>query len=346
MDFKAKGLKVFLVVSCALVFGSTTAFSAEWQVPAEWKFLKFAGGAVAGAFTPLTAKISELINKNIPGVNASSTPGGGYSNMEALNAGKIQLGMCQTITVADVYYGLSEKYKGKELTNIRHLGNMHPAMYHIYAPKNSPIKNLCEEVSKKPLRIAVGPLGSSTYMCFERLLKVCGTSIKDLEARGGTAHKVYWAEGVNMMKDGHIDFMAHFISLRGAAVMDAASSPMGIRLLELSPQERARLMDELFGTVEYVIPKGIYPGVDRNYQTIAHGQPIVVNKDMPEELAYRITRVIWENLKEIRVLGSFAETIKLEDAFAGNTIPLHPGAERYYREKGLAIPPLKPVPKM
>ncbi len=344
MKSMSKSLKALMVIGCSVMLVATSASAQEWQVPAEWKFLKFAGGAAAGTFTPLTAKLSELINQNIPGVNASSTLGGGYSNAEAINSGKIQLAMDQATTLSDVYYGLSEKYKGKELKDIRYLASMHPAVMYIYVPKRSPIKDF-SEVARKPWRIATGPVGSFTYNFVETLLKVHGTSIKDLEQRGGTAHRVYYAEGVNMMKDGHLDVMTHFTGLHASVLMDAAAMPGGIRFLELAPEKQNQLMKELYGTTDYLLPKEMYPGIEKDYPTIAFFQPVIVHKDMPEELAYRITKVIWDNLKEIQAIGTFAKDIKLKTAFKGVTIPMHPGAERYYREKGMTVPSPKP-PKM
>ncbi len=335
-----KSLLACMVVVCALVLVATTSFAAEWKVPAKWKFIKFAGGAAAGSWTPLTAKIAELINQNIPGVNASSTLGGSYGNLTALDKNKMQMAMSQNPAVAECYYGLRDQ-KGRETKNIRWLGNMHYGAVHIFVPKNSPIKDI-SEIAKKPLRTVVGPAKSFNYMFSEYLLNLYGSSIKDLEARGGTASHVYQGPGVKMLKDGQLDYMAFHTGLFASMVMDAAASP-GIRFLEIGPEEKARLLKELPGMVEVTLPKGMYPGMEKDNHTVGSYFPILLNKNMPDELAYRITKVIWENLKEVQSVGAFGKAIKLETAFEGLSIPVHPGAERYYKEKGITIPPIPKV---
>lgn len=332
-----KSLLTCMVVGCTLSLVATGSFSAEWKVPDQWKFLKFAGGDAAGSFTPLSAKICEMINQKIPGANASSTLGGSYGNLPAVDKNKMQIALTQTTAVAEYYHGL-RGLKGKETKDIRWLAAMHYGAIHMFVPKNSPIKDI-SEIGKKPLRTVVGPANSFTYMFNDYLLSLYGSSIKDLVARGGTASNVYYGQGVDMLKNGQIDYMAFHTGLYASMVMDAATSP-GIRFLEVSPEEKAKVMKELVGMVEVVIPKDMYPGMDKDYQTFGTYFPIIISKDMPEELAYRITKVIWDNLKEIQSISAFAKDIKLENAFKGLTIPVHPGAERYYKEKGVTIPPL------
>ncbi len=218
---------------------------------------------------------------------------------------------------------------------------MHHGAIHIFVPKKSPIKDI-SEIAKKPLRTVVGPRKSFTWMFNDLLLRVYGSSVKDLEARGGTASNVYYGPGVKMLKDGQIDYMAFHTGLNASMVMEAATSP-GIRFLKLSPEKKKEVMTELLGSTEVVIPKDMYPGIDKDYPTFGFYFPIVVHKDMPEELAYRITKVIWDNLEEVQSVGAFGKAIKLKTAFMGMTIPMHPGAERYYKEKGMTVPPL---PKM
>ena len=345
MKPKRKMVLALLALSCVLVFTASTAISGEWQVPAKWKYIKFAGGAASGSWTPLTAKICELINKNIPGVQASSTLGATYGNLAALNKGQVQLAMTLSNALAECYYlidpgGLK---KVKQAPNIRFLGSMHYGAVHAFVRKDGDIYSFAD-LAKRPVSIMCGPMGSSAYFFNNLILKTYGSSIEDLEKRGGTVHKVYNAQGVKMMKDRKMDMVANHTGLHASWVMDAATSP-GIRFLEFEPEKRKALMEKLFGSVEVLIPKDMYPGVEKDYHTFGYYFPIAVHKDMPDELVYRITKVIWENLKEIQSIGAFGKGIKWETCFAGNTIPIHPGAERDYKEKGLTIPPLPDMSK-
>jgi len=345
MEGLKKSFAILLALCFAVVVNASIGYAKEWKVPAEWKYIKFAGGAASGSWTPLTAKVCELINKNVPGVQASSTLGATYSNLAALNKGQVQMAMTLSNALAECYYlidpgGLK---KVKQTPNIRFLGSMHMGALHAFVRKDSDIYHF-SDLAKRPVRIICGPMGSSAYFFNNLILKTYGSSIEDLEKRGGTVHKVYNQQGVNMMKDRKMDMVANHTGLYASWVMDAATSP-GIRFLEFEPEKGKALMEKLFGSVEVVIPKDMYPGIEKDYHTFGYYFPIAVHKEMPEELAYRITKVIWENLKEVQSIGAFGKGIRWETCFAGNTIPIHPGAERYYKEKGLTIPPLPDMSK-
>ena len=149
-----KGLLASVLVGCLLILVVTPAFSGEWKVPEKWKFIKFAGGSAAGSWTTTSAKICELINKQIPGITASSTTGASGSNLRAVNEGEMQLAFTTVDVLANWYYGLRGR-KGKKMPkDIRFLGSMHYALAYIFTPKSSDIKDP-SEIAKKPLRIAV-----------------------------------------------------------------------------------------------------------------------------------------------------------------------------------------------
>jgi TRAP transporter TAXI family solute receptor len=324
----------------ALTFSSVTAFSADWQVPTKWKYIKFAGGAASGSWTPLTAKVCELINKNIRGVQSSSTLGSTYGNLASLNSGQVQMAMTLSNALAECYYRIDPGglKAVKHAPDIRFLASMHYGALHAFVRKDSDIKSF-SDLAKRPVSIISGPMASSAHFFNNLILKTYGSSIEDLEKRGGIAHKVYNQQGVNMMKDGKLDMVANHTGLYASWVMDAATSP-GIRFLEFEPDTQKQLMEALYGSVDIVIPKDMYPGIEKDYHTFGYYFPIAVHKNMPDELSYRITKIIWENLKEIQSIGAFGKDIKWETCLAGNTIPIHPGAERYYKERGVSIPPL------
>lgn len=91
MKLMGKRLSVSMLIGCLLVLVANTAYSGEWKVPAKWRFVKIAGGSARGSFTPVTARLADLINKQIPGVTASSTIGAMFSNAIAIEQGKMQV---------------------------------------------------------------------------------------------------------------------------------------------------------------------------------------------------------------------------------------------------------------
>jgi len=339
MKARKRNSLVLTGLVCVLFLFASVAVAAEWKVPEDWKYFRIAGGSASGSMAPTTAKIAELLNKNIPGIKASGTLGGVIGNIKGINQGKMQMAFASSNSIAPLFYNMNlEGFPQPDTpcNNMRFLFSLNYGAYHIYTPKNSSIKEL-REIATKPVRIAVGTPGSNTYLFNKLLLELYGTSMEDLEKRGGTVHKVLYGQGVEMMKNGKVDLLAHHTSLNASMVMDAATSP-GIRFLEIEPVLRKKFMDKYPGEVDIVIPKEMYPGIKEDYHTMGHYFQFLAHKKMPEELAYRITKAIWDNIGELQALGSFGKDMKWETALAGNAIPIHPGAERYYKEKGITIP--------
>jgi TRAP transporter TAXI family solute receptor len=340
MKSTKKRLLTSALVGCLSFLFTTTAFCGEWRPPKEWKFITFAGGVAAGSFTPISAKLCELVNKQIPGINAKSTLGHSYSNLKALDKNKIQIAYATAPVFTICYYG-QRKMKGHATKNIRFFGSTHYGPFYMIVPKDSDIKDL-SVLAKRPLRLAVGNPASANNTFNKAVFKAYGTSFKDMTARGGTIHKIESGPAGGMLRDGHLDLLMFTTAIRGAQVMELATT-LGIRFLELGPREKQSILKDIMGISDVTIPKDMFPGIKEDFHTVASFYSIFINKDMPEELAYRLCKAFWGNLREIQSVGAFGEYIKLENALSGMTIPLHPGCARYYKERGMTIPePQKP----
>jgi TRAP transporter TAXI family solute receptor len=338
MKSTKKSLLTSTLVGCLSFLFATTAFCGEWRAPKEWKFITFAGGVAAGSFTPISAKLCELANKQIPGINAKSTLGHSYSNLKAMDKNKIQICYAAAPIPTICHYGL-KKMKGQATKNIRLFGSTHYGPYYMIVPKNSDIKDL-SVLAKRPLRLAVGNPASANNTFNQAVFKAYGTSFEDMVARGGTIHQIESGPAGGMLRDGHLDLLMFTTAIRGAQVMELATT-LGIRFLELGPREKQSVLKDIMGISDVTIPKDMFPGIEEDFHTVASFYSIFINKDMPEELAYRLCKIFWDNLGEIQTLGAFGKYIMLENALKEVTIPLHPGCARYYKERGMTIPELK-----
>jgi hypothetical protein len=122
--------------------------------------------------------------------------------------------------------------------------------------------------------------------------------------------------------------------------MDIDTNP-GVRFLEFEPEMIDKLCKMIPGFVPVTIPAGSYRNLTKDYPTIGVYFQHYTHKDIPEDLIYKITKAFWDNEKEFQVLGPWGKMIKLETALRGVNIPVHPGAARFYREKGLQVPDVK-----
>jgi hypothetical protein len=153
----------------------------------------------------------------------------------------------------------------------------------------------------------------------------------------GKFSAVGYADGALLMKDKHIDFYALITFPPSAPFLDVGTFyPLSI--VTVKP-EILDTMCEKYGMVQMTIPAKTYPGQDDDVPMIGYGNQFIINKDMPEDLVYGIAKAMWENhTKFHQVQPKLNEHILLKNALLGATIPIHRGAYKYYKEKGLEIP--------
>jgi hypothetical protein len=297
------------------------------------------GVSTAGTMM-VAAKWAELINKKIPCVSASATTGSYVANALSVNQKRHTIGQGDPNTLNTAIKGLDEKFKGKEPKDLRFINAIHHGAFHIFVPKNHPIKAV-KEIATYPCRnvMVVSRLGG-TYSWVSKIFEGYGSSFEDLQKRGGSLAYVNYQDGVDMMKDGQSDIMLVHTTVPNSSVLDIDSNP-GIRFLEMEPEMIEKLCKMIPGFVPVTIPGGSYRNLTKDYRTIGVYFHHYTHKDLPEDLIYRITKVFWDNEKEFQALGPWGKAIKLETALRGVNIPVHPGAARFYREKGFQVPDIK-----
>ena len=280
----------------------------------------FPGGAV------LASIITDL---EIPGVHASPTIGGGVSNCRDVDANLAQIGFTYSGTALDAWEGRSpfeEKHR-----NLRFMAAQYLEPECIVSPVEAGIKTL-DDLRGKPF--SPGKEGFTGKLVFDRILEEAGISYDDL----GKCTLVGYSDGALLMKDKHIDFYAMIDMPPNAGFMDVDAF-LPITLLQL-PDDLMDIMVEKYGMVKWTIPAGAYSGVDKDVVEIGYGCGFYVNKDIPEDVVYQITKGLLENYQRMVDIqaAQFKEFIRPENALLAVAIPLHPGAYRYYVEQGMTIP--------
>jgi TRAP transporter TAXI family solute receptor len=187
---------------------------------------------------------------------------------------------------------------------------------------------------KKKLRLAISQAGSSDTWVLEQVLAAYKTSIAELEKAGFTFLRGNYAFQANQFKDKNADGVFTFLAIPGAAVTEA-SVGRRLKLIDFSPGALKYL--EPFGITTGKIPAGTYEKAanTKDVVTASSGSVITVHKDMPDDLAYRLTKAFNDNFEKARKIHSSMETYAIKDGPTGCGVPLHPGAARYYKEKGL-----------
>ncbi len=285
--------------------------------------------ASGGAWYPIGAVMSDIVSTSDLGISATvQTTGGGIENCKLTNNGDCEL----SITIGDLAYNAQngiDPYEGARMDNISCLfGGLSTGVMQVVLPGNSSIQTFADLKGKK---VAVGPAGGGAITCLSACLEYEGVSYSDI-----TPTYVSYDEGVTMMTDGHVDAAIVYGGIPTSAVSTLVASNTDFRLLALTEEEQSAILEEYTYFVPVTIPADMY---NQGEDVLTLGTPniVIVSSDMPEDVVYDLCSLFFtdENLEKIHNSQPSAKGLTLEKAATQTSIPLHPGAERFFQEKGL-----------
>ncbi len=311
-------------VQCISLLVVVFLFVVSSQTFAEKTDLKLMTGPMGGSWYPLGGAVSDAVQKAIPGVTLAVAPGGGVANVEAVQYKKCDLGFSNSSSAVDGVHGRSP-FK-KEMTDMRQLANLYPQYFQMVVTENSGIKSVADLKGKV---ISPGPKGHTGEFVARQVLKIHGLTYKDMSK----VHHVGYNDTVSLMKDGHCDGWLFCTTVPASAVMDLASTRK-IRLIGL-PDDKIQEMQKLnAGYVRRLIAKGTYQGVDYDVHGFGFFTHLIVNKDIPDDLVYKITKAMVDNLPRFETVVKAMEGLTAKDLAVDIGVPFHPGALKYYKEIG------------
>jgi len=317
-----KRIKAGVGIAIASVLVLSTA---AWAAP---KFISIATGGTGGAYFPIGAGLADIINKKLTGYNASAeVTAASKVNCIMVNDGKSDIALVLGDTLSYGYKG--EKLGGfsKPLTNLRVIANIYANTIQIVARKDSGVTKLADLKGKK---VSVGAPGSGTEINARQIFAAAGMSYADF----GRTDYLSFSESADQMKNRAIDVTLMSSGLPNPGIMDIATS-QDITLVPIAGELLKVLDKETPFFVPAVIPKGTYKGQDHDVSSVGIPNFLIVRGDLDENTVYEITKAMFENLDRLVQAHAAAKGIKLENAAKGLPVPLHPGAAKYYREKGL-----------
>jgi uncharacterized protein len=322
-----KSLGVFAAICCLMVFSALPVLAQ--QITLTWT----AGGAGGGWYS-IAGGIATIIKEADPDIVIKVIPGGGLQNPAVVASNGAEIGWGLPFLNAAAYMGMPPFEK--PLNELRALaGGMSMNYFHFYVDAESPL-NTMDEIfgQKKKVRLAISQAGSSDTWVLERVLDSYKTSIPDLEKAGFTFLRGNYAFQANQFKDRNADGVFTFLAIPGASVTEA-SVGRKLKLIDFSESSLKHL--EQFGITKGKIPAGTYESAanTRDVVTAVAGSVITVHKDMSDALAYRLTRAFNDSYENVRKVHSSMETYEIKDGPTGCGVPLHPGAIKYYKEKGI-----------
>jgi TRAP transporter TAXI family solute receptor len=289
------------------------------------QFVNILTGGTSGVYYPLGVALGKIYADKIPGVRTQvQSTKASVENLNLLQAGRGEIALALGDSVKSAWEADAEVGFAKKLDKLRGVAAVYPNVIQIVASQGSGVKTFADLKGKS---LSVGAPKSGTEVNARRIFEAMGMSYKDL----GKTEYLPFGESVELIKNRQLDATLQSAGLGVASIRDLASS-VPITMVAV-PADVAQKLGPPF--VATTIPANTYQGQTSDVPTLAVVNFLVTHAGVPDDVVYQMTKQLFENLDTMVAAHKAASAIKLENATHGMPIPLHPGAERYYREKGL-----------
>ena len=307
-----------LLAATALTLAAAASHAAE--------FINVLTGGTSGVYYPLGVALSQIYAKAIPDAKTTvQVTKASAENLNLLQSGKGEVAFTLGDAFSDAWKGDEEAGFKMPLKKLRTLAAIYPNYIQIVASADAGIKTLSDLKGKK---IAVGAPKSGTELNARAIFKAAGMSYQDF----AKVEYLPFGESVELIKNRQLDATLISAGLGVAAVRDLATA-VKIVIVPIPADVVAKINDPAYQPG--VIPANTYTGQGADVPTVAIQNFLATHEGVSAETAYKMTKALFENLDQMVAAHGAAKAIKLENAAKAPPAPLHPGAEKFYREKGL-----------
>ena len=289
------------------------------------EFINVLTGGTSGVYYPMGVALAKIYSEKIAGTRPTvQATKASVENLILLNQGKGEIAFTLGDSLAFARDGYEEAGFKSKLTKLRGIAAIYPNYIQVVATKESGIRTLADLKGKK---LSVGAPKSGTELNARAILNAAGIGYQDL----GKVEYLPFGESVELMKNRQLDATLQSAGLGVAAIRDLASS------VEIVVVEVPAPIVEKIGApyVKAKIPANTYTGQTQDVEAAAVVNYLVTRSDLADDLVYNMTKSIFDNLPELAASHSAGKDIALARALEGMPVPLHPGSEKYFREKGL-----------
>ena len=320
---------IAILIACLFIIGMLAGCGGgdkkPEQKPAEKKvFVNIATGGTAGVYFPLGGAFADILNKNIPGMNASAqSTGASVANVNMIKDGKVELALIQADTAYYAFNG-TEMFKDKKVDTLRGIAALYPETIQIVVLEGSSIKTIADLKGKK---VAVGSIGSGTEANVRQIMEVYSMTYNDFKPQ-----YLSFNEAASGLKDGNVDAAFVTAGAPTAAIQDIAFQNK-VRLVSFEADKADALVKKYPFFAKTVVKANTYPGQTTDTNTIAVTSILVTSSKVDEALVYSMTKAIYSNLDRVKAAHKMGENITKQSAGVGMPITVHPGADKFFKEK-------------
>ncbi|MDR1731616.1 MAG: TAXI family TRAP transporter solute-binding subunit [Synergistaceae bacterium] len=316
--------KKFFVLSVIVfcLFTAVSPVSAADQI-----FINIATGGTGGTYYPLGGAFADIWNNNIPGVNATvQTTGGSVANINLLKTGEVEMAIAQN----DVCYYAKEGivlFPNGKFPDLKGVASLYSEPIQLVTQASANISSVKDLKGKK---VAIGAIGSGSEACARQVLKAAGIDAdKDIDAKF-----LSFNEAATAMKDRQIDATFVLVGVPTAAIVDLATTNE-IKLTPVDEDVIENLFKNYSYYVRFTIPANTYRGQTKDIQSVAVRSIIAVKADFDADLLYKMLETMYANKQRIINSHAAGKFIIEETALEGMSIELHPGAQKFFKDKGV-----------
>lgn len=290
------------------------------------EFVNVLTGGTSGVYYPMGVALSQIYSKVMPQAKISvQATKASAENLNLLEAARGEMAFTLGDSLSDAWKGDEEAGFKKPLKKLRTVAAIYPNYIQIVAAADSGIKTLADLKGK---RLAVGAPKSGTELNSRAILKAAGMSYKDL----AKVEYLPFGESVELMKNRQLDASLISAGIGVAAIRDLATS-VKMTIVTIPADVVPKIGDPAYQVA--VIPAKTYEGQAADVATIKVQNYLVTHEGVPADTVYKMTKSMFENLDTLYAAHAAAKAISKDAAAKTPPVPLHPGAERYYKEAGL-----------
>jgi hypothetical protein len=306
-----------VAVAATVVFGATSASAVD--------FINVLTGGTSGVYYPLGVTLTKIYGEKIPNVKAQvQATKASVENLILLQQGRGEIAFTLGDSLKAAWEGNEDAGFKAKLDKLRTIAAIYPNYVQLVASKDSGITTLTDLKGKS---LSVGAAKSGTELNTRAILAAAGMSYKDL----GKVEYLPFAESVDLMKNRQLNATLQSAGLGVASLRDL-SATTDITMVSI-PKDLVEKIGPPF--IAAIIPANTYKGQTGDVPTAAVVNYLVTHSSVSDETAYQMTKLLFESLPDLVAAHSAGKEIKLEKAAAGPIVPFHPGAARFYKEKGL-----------
>ena len=289
-------------------------------------FVNVLTGGTSGVYYPLGVALANVIGKAMPNVKTSvQATKASVENLNLLQAGRGEIAFTLGDSLSDAWKGNEEAGFKQPLKKLRGIAAIYPNYIQIVARADSGIKTLADLKGKK---ISVGAPKSGTELNARAVLHAAGIEYKDFSK----VEYLPFGESVELMKNRQIDVTLQSAGLGVSSLRDLAAS-VPIVVVPIPPDVIKKINDPAY--INATIPANTYNGQAADVSTAAVQNFLVTHEGVSDDIVYGMTKALWTNLDQLVAAHAAAKAIDIRKALNGMPIPLHPGAEKYYKEAGI-----------